>query len=152
MSTPQYLIAADTGGTFTDLVIYDRVNGETKFGKTLTSYDDLVAAVLSSLQELDVDLSEAVLLKHGTTQVINAFVQRQGGRVALVTTAGFRDILEIARGSRPVPFDLKFRRMPPLVPRDRWLAELGRRLSPLLGGAVGRARGRALPSRRAARP
>lgn len=126
MSTPQYLIAADTGGTFTDLVIYDRVNGETIFGKTLTSYDDLVAAVLLSLQELDVDLADAVLLKHGTTQVINAFIQRQGDRVALVTTAGFRDILEIARGSRPVPFDLKFRRTPPLVSRDHCFEVEGR--------------------------
>lgn len=118
MHRSQYLIAADTGGTFTDLVVYDQVNRQTKFGKTLTTYDDLVAGVLSGLQEMDVPLSECTMLKHGTTQVINAFIQRQGNRVALVTTRGFRDILELARGSRPVPFDLTFRRAPPLVSRD----------------------------------
>ena len=49
--------------------------------------------------------------------VINAFLQRRGARTAFVTTEGFRDVLEIARGNRPVPFDLNFRRAPPLVPR-----------------------------------
>ncbi len=114
----KYLVAADTGGTFTDLVVYNCTTCETMFSKTLTTYDDLVAGVLGGLSELDMTTSNITMMKHGTTQVINAFVQRQGGKVALITTAGFRDILEIARGNRPVPFDLRFSRSPSLVPRD----------------------------------
>src|SRR5690606_9967436 len=110
---------ADTGGTFTDLVVYDRIARTTTFGKTLTTYGDLVDGVLRGLAEAEADLGHAELLKHGTTQVINAFIQRQGDDSALVTTRGYRDVLEIARGSRPVPFDLRFTRMAPLIPRDR---------------------------------
>lgn len=114
----RYLIAVDTGGTFTDLAVYDTQTSKTFFGKTLTKYADLVAGVIECLRDSGADLSGAQLLKHGTTHVINGFIQRSGARVALITTAGFRDILEIARGSRPVPFDLGYRRAPPLVARD----------------------------------
>ena len=115
----RYLVAADTGGTFTDLAVHDTFNHQTYFGKTLTNYGDLVAGVLEGLRDTQANLAEAKLIKHGTTHVINAFVQRSGSKVALVTTEGFRDILEIARGNRPIPFELGFRREPPLVPRDR---------------------------------
>lgn len=121
MEKHRYLIAADTGGTFTDLVVYDRIGNTTRFGKTLTTYGDLVDGVLDGVSGTGASLADAELIKHGTTQVVNAFIQRQGDRVALVTTSGFRDVLEIARGSRPVPFDLTFRRDAPLVPRDRCL-------------------------------
>ena len=72
-------------------------------------------------------LDDAQLLKHGTTHVINAFIQRTGSVTALVTTRGFRDILEIARGNRAVPFDLGYRRHAPLVPRSLRL-EVGERV------------------------
>ena len=113
----RYLIATDTGGTFTDLAVYDAEIGTTRFGKTLTNYTDLVAGVIEGLGDTDADLSQAAFLKHGTTHVINAFVQRSGARTALVTTAGFRDLLEIGRGNRATPFDLAYRRLPPLVER-----------------------------------
>ncbi|MFG1190977.1 hydantoinase/oxoprolinase family protein [Xanthobacter flavus] len=114
----RYLIAADTGGTFTDLAVHDTQNGQTHFGKTLTNYGDLVAGVLEGLRDTSAELSEARLLKHGTTHVINALIQRSGARVALVTTDGFRDVVEMARGNRPIPFEIGFRRNPPLVDRS----------------------------------
>jgi N-methylhydantoinase A len=99
----RYLLAADTGGTFTDIVVFDQRMNTTQFGKTLTNYQDLVAGVLDGLSDTDGHLDEAAVFKHGTTHVINAFVQRKGARTALVTTEGFRDLLEIGRGNRASP-------------------------------------------------
>lgn len=118
MTNARYLIAADTGGTFTDLAVYDTQSHATHFGKTLTTYGRLVDGVISGLEQIGVDLPAAELLKHGTTQVINSFVQRDGARVALLTTSGFSDVLEIGRGNRSVAFDMRYRRELPLVPRD----------------------------------
>ena len=123
----KYLLAADTGGTFTDVVVHDSVSGRTEFGKRLTNYENLVASVTEGLQDTRATLDDAQLLKHGTTHVINAFIQRTGSVTALVTTRGFRDILEIARGNRAVPFDLGYRRHAPLVPRSLRL-EVGERV------------------------
>jgi N-methylhydantoinase A len=114
----RYLLAADTGGTFTDIVVFDQLTKATQFGKTLTNYRDLVAGVLDGLSDTDGHLDEAAVFKHGTTHVINAFVQRKGARTALVTTEGFRDLLEIGRGNRASPFNLAYRRFAPLVPRE----------------------------------
>ncbi|MCR6735972.1 MAG: hypothetical protein NVV83_18655 [Afipia sp.] len=114
----RYLIAADTGGTFTDLAVHDTLTGETRFGKTLTDYSDLIAGVISGLEDTESSIGDAALLKHGTTHVINALLERRGAKAALITTAGFRDVVEIARGNRSVPFDLRYRRTPPLIPRS----------------------------------
>lgn len=121
-----YLLAADTGGTFTDLVGYDRETQRIFFGKTLTRPDNLVDGVLECIAASKVDLGRADLIKHGTTDIINAFVQRAGARTALVTTHGFRDVLEIGRANRPVAFDLNYRRDPPLVPRRLCFTIAGR--------------------------
>lgn len=114
----RYLIAADTGGTFTDLAVYDLVTGATNFGKTLTTYGDLVDGVISGLEDTSAQLDQAALFKHGTTHVINAFIQRRGARTALIATRGFRDVLEIARGNRPETFNLRYRRSEPLIQRS----------------------------------
>ncbi|MBL8384305.1 MAG: hydantoinase/oxoprolinase family protein [Burkholderiales bacterium] len=114
----RYLVAADTGGTFTDVAVYDAGAGTVAYGKTLTRYDDLALGVLDGLAATGVALADAALVKHGTTHVINTFIQRSGARTALVATRGFRDTLEIGRGNRPVPFSLEYRRLPPLVPRE----------------------------------
>jgi hypothetical protein len=114
----RYLLAADTGGAFTDIVVFDQRTKATQFGKTLTNYRDLVAGVLDGLSDTDGHLDEAAVFKHGTTHVINAFVQRKGARTALVTTEGFRDLLEIGSGNRTSPFNLAYRRFAPLVPRE----------------------------------
>lgn len=114
----RYIVAADTGGTFTDLAVYDREAGRVLYSKSLTTYDDLVNGVIDCVRKVDVDLREAELIKFGTTIVINTFVQRSGAKTALVTTSGFRDVLEIRRGNRSVPFDLRYEHDPILVERD----------------------------------
>ncbi len=114
----RYLIAADTGGTFTDLAVYDLETGTTRFGKTLTTYGDLVDGVIAGLEDTSAQLDQASLFKHGTTHVINAFIQRRGAKTALIATRGFRDVLEIARGNRPETFNLRYRRGEPLIPRS----------------------------------
>lgn len=112
------IIAVDTGGTFTDLAGYDAASGRIVCAKRLTTYDDLVRGVGECVERAGADVSRSAYFKHGTTLVINALLQRHGSRAALVTTEGFRDVLEIARGSRPVPFDLFYRRDPALIPRE----------------------------------
>ncbi len=115
--TMSLIVAVDTGGTFTDIAAFDMERGEVSYAKALTTYGDLVEGVMECVAEAKVDLSRALLAKHGTTLVINTLLQRSGARAALVTTKGFRDTLELARGNRTNPFDIEFRRAPPLIPR-----------------------------------
>lgn len=110
-------VGTDIGGTFTDLVGFDSERGRLFFGKTLTNYRDLVEGVVECLRDVELDPRAIAVLKHGTTQVINTLLERNGARTALVTTEGFSDILEIGRAGRPLPFDLDYARNPPLVPR-----------------------------------
>ena len=111
------IVAVDTGGTFTDIAAYDLETGTVGYAKALTTYDDLVEGVMACVAEAGVALERAILAKHGTTLVINTLLQRQGARAALVTTKGFRDTLELARGNRTNPFRIDYRRAPPLIPR-----------------------------------
>ncbi len=111
------IVAVDTGGTFTDIAAFDRDRGEVAYAKALTTYGDLVDGVMDCVRAAGVELSRALLAKHGTTLVINTLLQRSGAKSALVTTRGFRDTLELARGNRTNPFDIGFRRAPPLIPR-----------------------------------
>ena len=113
-----YAVAVDIGGTFTDLVAYDHAARRVIYAKSPTTYDNLVRGVLDCFRKARVKPAEASLVNHGTTLVINALIQRHGARTALVTSAGFRDILEIARGNRPDPFDLHYQRDEPLIPRE----------------------------------
>ena len=122
------IVAVDTGGTFTDLAAYDIDSGQVRYTKSLTTYDALERGVFDCMAKVGLDLSAAKTFKHGTTLVINALLQRVGAKVALVTTQGFRDVLETGRGNRPDPFDLYYRRDPVLVPRDLRL-ELPERIS-----------------------
>jgi N-methylhydantoinase A len=113
-----HAVAVDIGGTFTDLVAYDHDSRTVVYTKSLTTYGNLVAGVLDCFAKAKLDPRAAHFVNHGTTLVINALIQRKGAKAALVTTAGFRDILEIARGNRPDPFDLHYRRDEPLIPRQ----------------------------------
>lgn len=117
-SAQRYLVAVDTGGTFTDLAVYDAETGSTRFSKTLTTASDLVVGAMKGLADTNVPLSETCVFTHGTTHVINSLLERRGARTALVTTRGFRDVLEIGRGNRAEPFNLRYRRDAPLIPRD----------------------------------
>ena len=114
-------VATDVGGTFTDLVRFDvdPESGQSRVttAKTATTPPDFERGVLEVLRKGGVRLSEIDFLAHGTTVVINALTERKGAKVGLVTTEGFRDTLEIARGNRPDLFNLHYRKPQPFVPR-----------------------------------
>jgi N-methylhydantoinase A len=113
-----YIIAVDIGGTFTDLVACDVDTGAVAFTKSPTTYGNLGEAIFDCIRKARLDARDASFVKHGTTLVINALLQRAGARTALVTTRGFRDVLEVGRGNRTQPFNLRFHREPPLIPRE----------------------------------
>jgi N-methylhydantoinase A len=113
-----YVIAIDIGGTFTDLVACDVETGSVAYTKSPTTYEQLGDAIFDCIRKAALDARDASFVKHGTTLVINALLQRAGAKTALLTTKGFRDVLEIGRGNRTQPFNLRFHREPPLIPRE----------------------------------
>jgi len=113
-----YAIAVDIGGTFTDLVAFDHETQKVIYSKSPTTYDNLVEGILDCFNKAQLKPAQATIVNHGTTLVINSLIQRKGAKTALVTSKGFRDILEIARGNRPDPFDLHYQRDEPLIPRE----------------------------------
>ena len=114
-------IATDVGGTFTDLVCltFDPATGETlvKTAKTDTTPPAFEQGVRNVLDKAGVDLRQVSFFAHGTTVVINALTERKGTKVGLITTQGFRDVLEIARGNRPDFFNMLYEKPPAFVPR-----------------------------------
>lgn len=111
------IVATDIGGTFTDLVAYDPGTGGATVAKVLTT-SDLVGGINEAISNSRIDLRDVAVFKHGTTTAINTVLEHTGAKTALVTTAGFRDALEIRRGNRTEPFNIFFKRWAPLVPRD----------------------------------
>lgn len=109
-------IAADIGGTFTDLAAVDS-QGVFSTAKTLTTPHDHAQGVLDGLDKLGADLRRTELFLHGSTIAINTVLQRVGARTALITTEGFRDVYEIGRGNRSEPYNLFFGKPEPLVRR-----------------------------------
>jgi N-methylhydantoinase A len=113
-------IAVDIGGTFTDLVAIDEQGG-TRTTKALTTPDNHVQGIRDCLDKLSVDLAGVDLFVHGSTIAINTVVERKGARTGLITTEGFRDVYEIARGNRPDAYNVHFHKPDPLVSRERRL-------------------------------
>jgi len=113
-----YVVAVDIGGTFTDLVAFDHDSQKVVYTKSPTTYENFVDGILDCFSKAQIDPASANFFNHGTTLVINSLIQRRGARTALVTSAGFRDVLEIARANRPDPFDLHYQRDEPLIPRE----------------------------------
>jgi N-methylhydantoinase A len=111
-------VAADIGGTFTDVAAFDARQGRLLLGKTLTTPAHLVQGILQGLEKAGIALEEAQLFLHGSTVAINTMLERSGARTALITTRGFRDIYEIGRINRPDSFNLRHRKHQPLVERD----------------------------------
>ena len=114
-------VATDVGGTFTDLVCFE-TNSETGESRVITAKSDTTPpdferGVLNVIEKAGVDPRAIDFFAHGTTVVINALTERKGARVGLITTAGFRDTLEIARGNRPDFFNLHYKKPKPFVPR-----------------------------------
>ena len=114
-------VATDVGGTFTDLVCFETDTETGKHSivtaKTDTTPPDFEIGVLNVLAKGQVDPSEVDFFAHGTTVVINLITERKGVKVGLITTKGFRDSLEIARGNRPDFFNLHYQKPIPFVPR-----------------------------------
>ncbi len=121
MSAPAIRAATDVGGTFTDLVYFftDPETGaqEIVTAKADTTPPDFEQGVMNVIAKSGVSLAEIAVLAHGTTVVINTLTERKGVRTGLITTEGFRDVLEIARGNRPDFFNLHYVKPPPFVPR-----------------------------------
>lgn len=96
-SSSRFRIAADIGGTFTDVAAFDERSGRLLLGKTLTTPSRLVDGINTGVAKAGSRMAEAELFLHGSTIAINTMLERTGARVALVTTKGFRDIYEIGR-------------------------------------------------------
>ena len=104
------IIGIDTGGTFTDFVVMK--DGKIRVHKEPSTPDNPAAAILEGLQGMDIEGAEII---HGSTVATNALLERRGARTALVTTAGFEDVLEIGRQTRPAIYELGVTKPAPLV-------------------------------------
>ena len=116
-------IGVDIGGTFTDVALIDEASGRIGVAKALTTPADFTEGVLSALQmamqQYAISPADVDLLAHATTVVTNAILEEKGARAALVTTRGFRDVLELRRSSRPDLYDLFQDAPATLIPRRR---------------------------------
>jgi N-methylhydantoinase A len=114
---PMKRIGVDIGGTFTDIVYIDDDTRQIIVNKARTTPDDIGQGVMDAVAKLRVNMSEVALFIHGTTAGINAVVQRKGAKVGLITTKGFTDVLEMARGNKKELYDYMWKKPKPLVPR-----------------------------------
>jgi len=89
-------IGVDVGGTFTDLLALDPERSVFRVAKVLSTAEDQSIGFIAGLDELETDLAAVAALVHGTTVATNAVLERKGARCGLITTAGFRDVLELA--------------------------------------------------------
>ena len=132
MEQPTYRLGCDIGGTFTDFVLVNNITGEFHTNKCLTTPSDPSNAIEQGVRELAQTLpgfmGSVEEIIHGTTLVINAIIERKGAKTGLITTKGFRDILELGREKRYDAYDIFSEYPEPIVPRsDR--AEIDERLT-----------------------
>ena len=120
-SSPQHpsglRLAADIGGTFTDVAVFDDRSGTLRFGKVLSTPDHLPDGIAEGVGKAGCRYASAGLFVHGSTVAINTILERKGARTALLITEGFRDIYEIGRINRPDAYNLFFQKHEPLVER-----------------------------------
>ena len=120
-----WMVGVDVGGTFTDFFALNELNGAFYVGKYPSTPENPAHAVTQGLIDLaaanGLELAALRHLSHGTTVATNALIQRKGGKVTLLTTRGFADLLEISRQTRPHMYDLYQDHAPPLVPPERRL-------------------------------
>lgn len=109
-------VATDIGGTFTDLVYVDD-EGKIGIGKSHTTPPNFEKGVINVLKESGVDIGAISRFIHGTTVIINALTEKKGVKTGLITTKGFRDVLEIARGNRPDLFNVRYQKPEPFIER-----------------------------------
>ena len=110
-------LAADIGGTFTDIAVFDEKTGQLTFGKALSTPAHLVEGISAGVVKAGSDYRSAALFLHGSTIAINTILERTGAKAALVITEGFRDIYEIGRINRPDAYNLFFQKHVPLIER-----------------------------------
>lgn len=110
-------IAVDIGGTFTDIVYIDESTMQIIVDKARSTPSDIGQAVIDAIKKIKVDVPDVSLFIHGTTAGINTIVQHKGSRVGLLTTRGFIDILEMARGNKEELYDYMWKKPRPMVPR-----------------------------------
>ena len=120
------LIGVDVGGTFTDLIRLDQRNGTVRLAKVTSTLENQAFGVIEALAESETTLCDVALVVHGTTTTTNAVLERKLSQTGLITTAGFRDILELGRRTRPQPYGMKGHFLP-IIPRDLRL-EVGERM------------------------
>ena len=123
----RYRVSMDIGGTFTDAVAYDEQAGTYTAGKASTTPGQLSTGVRNAMSGVIDDLSELSFIVHGTTQGLNAFLQRRGEKVLLLASQGAGDVYQIARGNRTELYEIQYRKPEPLVTRSD-TAEIGGRL------------------------
>jgi N-methylhydantoinase A len=114
---PGLRLAADIGGTFTDIAVFDDRSGALVFGKALSTPSRLVEGISAGVAKAGSDYGSAGLFLHGSTIAINTVLERTGAKTALIITEGFRDIYEIGRINRPDAYNLFFGKHVPLVER-----------------------------------
>ncbi len=123
----KYRIACDMGGTFTDLMLFNMENKEMKLVKVPSDPKNPQNAVLNGIEKLNVDFLEVDFIGHGSTIALNTLIQKKGSKTGLITTRGFKDILEIQRFNRPDMYNLNYEKPEPLVPRN-WRLEVDERV------------------------
>jgi N-methylhydantoinase A len=140
------VVGIDVGGTFTDLILLDLATGAVRIAKVPTTVENQAFGVLAALETAEAPLAQLANISHGTTTTTNSLLERKVAKVGLITTEGFRDVLELGRRTRPKPYGLKGT-FAPLIPRDLRLevpermAADGEVLTPLDEDAVRRAAG-----------
>ena len=117
MARGQLRLAADIGGTFTDIAVFDEKTGALTFGKALSTPAHLVEGISAGVAKAGSDYRAAGLFLHGSTVAINTMLERTGAKAALLITEGFRDIYEIGRINRPDAYNLFFQKHVPLIER-----------------------------------
>ncbi len=110
-------VASDVGGTFTDLVYLDEETGEIGMTKSSTTPHNFAIGVEDTLKKSGINVADTAFFVHGSTIIINALTERKGVKTGLITTKGFRDVLEIGRANRPDIYNMYYTKPKPFVPR-----------------------------------
>ncbi|MGI9478148.1 MAG: hydantoinase/oxoprolinase N-terminal domain-containing protein, partial [Hyphomicrobiaceae bacterium] len=116
MSTATYIVGVDVGGTFTDVFFLDRMSGSVQTAKVPSSHGDQSKGFIEGISQQVSAFADIATVVHGTTVGTNALLERKGARTGIITTEGFRDVLEMRRRDRPTTWGLKGA-FEPVVPR-----------------------------------
>ena len=113
------IIGVDVGGTFTDILAFDEDSGSVRVAKTPSTRGDQSIGFLEGILSVKDDLSSVATIIHGTTVATNALLERKGAKTGIITTAGFRDVLEMRRRDRPQTWGLRGQFKPVIERQNR---------------------------------